>query len=119
MHSSSSAEKPKLLTLAWPIFVEQALRMLIAIVDTFMVSHISDDAVAGVSVSSQIVISRQGGIHGFQPGNFIKDRGFFCFFAFRHLDVNRLPQGKGHNHTRLKPGNEGSCLKLCAQLSAR
>ena len=56
MHSSSSAEKPKLLTLAWPIFVEQALRMLIAIVDTFMVSHISDDAVAGVSVSSQIVI---------------------------------------------------------------
>ena len=56
MHSSSSAEKPKLLTLAWPIFVEQALRMLIAIVDTFMVSHISDDAVAGVSVASQIVI---------------------------------------------------------------
>jgi len=56
MHSSSSAEKPKLLTLAWPIFVEQALRMLIAIVDTFMVSHISDSAVAGVSVSSQIVI---------------------------------------------------------------
>ncbi len=53
-----SAVKPsaKLLAIAWPIFVEQALRMLIGTVDTFLVSHISDGAVAGLSVAHQIVV---------------------------------------------------------------
>ncbi len=48
------AESPKLLSLAWPIFVEQGLRVLIGTVDTFMVSHLGDDAVAGVGVASQV-----------------------------------------------------------------
>lgn len=48
--------KPSLLAIAWPIFVEQALRILIGTVDIFLVSHISDDAVAGLTVAHQIVI---------------------------------------------------------------
>ncbi|MBK8476063.1 MAG: MATE family efflux transporter [Opitutaceae bacterium] len=51
---TSSSDKPKLLALAWPIFVEQGLRVLIGTVDTFMVSHLGDDAVAGVGVASQV-----------------------------------------------------------------
>lgn len=46
--------QPKLLSLAWPIFVEQGLRVLIGTVDTFMVSHLGDAAVAGVGVASQV-----------------------------------------------------------------
>ncbi|MFO1477779.1 MAG: MATE family efflux transporter [Verrucomicrobiota bacterium] len=45
-----------LLALAWPIFVEQGLRMLIGTVDIFMVSHIGDDAVAGLSMANQVVM---------------------------------------------------------------
>ncbi len=45
-----------LLAIAWPIFIEQALRMLIGAVDTFMVSHVSDGAVAGLAVANQVVI---------------------------------------------------------------
>ena len=48
----TSPAKPKLLSLAWPIFVEQGLRVAIGTVDTFMVSHLGDDAVAGVGVAS-------------------------------------------------------------------
>ncbi|MGC4000631.1 MAG: MATE family efflux transporter [Anaeromyxobacter sp.] len=44
-----------LLALAWPIFVEQALRVLIGTVDTFMVAHVGDDAVAGLGVANQFV----------------------------------------------------------------
>ena len=39
-----------LLALAWPIFIEQTLRLLIGTVDTFMVSHVSDGAVAALGV---------------------------------------------------------------------
>ena len=45
-----------LLAIAWPIFVEQILRMLIGTVDTFMVSHVSDGAVAALGVANQVVI---------------------------------------------------------------
>lgn len=45
-----------LLALAWPIFIEQGLRVMIGTVDTLMVSHIGDDAVAGLSVANQIVM---------------------------------------------------------------
>src|SRR5271165_6862738 len=45
-----------LLSLAWPIFIEQGLRVLIGTVDTLMVSHIGDDAVAGLSVANQVVM---------------------------------------------------------------
>jgi putative MATE family efflux protein len=48
--------KPKLLSIAWPIFVEQSLRIFIGTVDTFMVSHVSDGAVAALGVANQFVV---------------------------------------------------------------
>jgi putative MATE family efflux protein len=54
--AASPAVRLSLLGLAWPIFVEQGLRMLIGTVDIFMVSHIGDDAVAGLSVANQVVM---------------------------------------------------------------
>jgi MATE family, multidrug efflux pump len=45
-----------LLGIAWPIFVEQTLRMLIGTVDTFMVSHVSDGAVAALGVANQVIV---------------------------------------------------------------
>jgi hypothetical protein len=53
---NSPAIRATLLALAWPIFVEQGLRVLIGTVDTLMVSHLGDDAVAGLSVANQIVM---------------------------------------------------------------
>jgi len=53
---STTPLKLNLLAIAWPIFVEQGLRMLIGTVDIFMISHVSDHAVAGLSVANQIVI---------------------------------------------------------------
>jgi putative MATE family efflux protein len=47
---------PTLLGIAWPIFVEQSLRILIGTVDTFMVSHVSDGAVAALGVSSRLIM---------------------------------------------------------------
>jgi putative MATE family efflux protein len=55
--TDSSTRNPSgLLRLAWPIFVEQALHMLMGVVDTFMVSHVSDQAVAGLGGANQIVV---------------------------------------------------------------
>src|SRR5690606_23450649 len=54
--SAPSPAKVTLLGIAWPIFVEQALRMLVGAVDVFMVSHVSDGAVAAVGRANQIVI---------------------------------------------------------------
>lgn len=54
MQAANSSTKPKLFALAWPIFVEQGLRVLIGTVDTIMVSHLGDDAVAGVGVATQV-----------------------------------------------------------------
>jgi len=48
--------QPSLVAIAWPIFVEQTLRILIGTVDTFMVSHVSDGAVAGLGVANQFVV---------------------------------------------------------------
>lgn len=48
--------KRSLLALAWPIFVEQGLHVMTGTVDTFMVAHISDKAVAGLGVAHQIVV---------------------------------------------------------------
>lgn len=53
---ASQSNDKTLLTIAWPIFVEQALRILVGTVDVFMVSHISDGAVAALGLSNQIVI---------------------------------------------------------------
>ena len=41
---------------AWPLFVEQLLRILILNVDTFMVSHVSDGAVAAIGVATQVLV---------------------------------------------------------------
>ena len=54
--SKKNARELTLAALAWPIFVEQALRILIGTVDTFMVSHVSDGAVAALGVATQVVI---------------------------------------------------------------
>ena len=51
-----SPGKLSLLAIAWPIFVEQTLRILIGTVDTFMVSHVSDGAVAALGVANQVII---------------------------------------------------------------
>lgn len=53
---STTPIKLNLLSIAWPIFVEQGLRMLIGTVDVFMISHVSDHAVAALSVANQIII---------------------------------------------------------------
>ena len=45
-----------LVGVAWPLFVEQALRILIMTVDTFMVSHVSDGAVAALGVATQVLV---------------------------------------------------------------
>jgi MATE family, multidrug efflux pump len=54
--SKPNARALTLGALAWPIFVEQALRILIGTVDTFMVSHVSDGAVAALGVATQVVV---------------------------------------------------------------
>jgi putative MATE family efflux protein len=54
--TQKSAVKLGLVALAWPIFIEQTLRLLIGTVDTFMVSHVSDGAVAALGVANQIVV---------------------------------------------------------------
>jgi len=52
----STNKTPTLLSIAWPIFVEQSLRILIGTVDTFMVAHVSDGAVAALGVSHRLVM---------------------------------------------------------------
>ncbi len=47
---------PTLLSIAWPIFIEQTLRILIGTVDTFMVSYVSDGAVAALGIAHQFVV---------------------------------------------------------------
>lgn len=54
--TKQSTRKLTLANLAWPIFIEQGLRILIGTVDTFMVSHISDGAVAALGVATQVVV---------------------------------------------------------------
>jgi len=54
--STPDNDRPKLLSIAWPIFVEQSLRIFIGTVDTFMVSHVSDGAVAALGIANQFVV---------------------------------------------------------------
>ena len=56
MSVSPAKPIPGLIALAWPIFIEQALHILTGVVDTFMVSHVSDDAVAALGSAWQIVV---------------------------------------------------------------
>jgi putative MATE family efflux protein len=50
------AAKLSLLAIAWPIFIEQTLRILIGTVDTFLVSYISDGAVAALGIAHQFIV---------------------------------------------------------------
>jgi putative MATE family efflux protein len=52
-----STDRPRLTlaAVAWPLFVESALRVGIQTVDTFMVSHVSDGAVGALGVASQVI----------------------------------------------------------------
>lgn len=56
MKKNKSAERDKfsLWLLAWPIFIELFLQILLGTVDTLMVSRISDNAVAVVGFSNQL-----------------------------------------------------------------
>jgi putative MATE family efflux protein len=54
--SAGKTVKLSLLAVTWPIFIESALQMLIRITDTFMLSKVSDEAVAAVGVSNQILM---------------------------------------------------------------
>src|SRR5215469_9283719 len=54
--AAAPATRATLWSSTWPIFIEQGLRVLIGTVDVLMVSHIGDDAVAGLSVANQIVM---------------------------------------------------------------
>ena len=56
MNPTTATKTPTLLGIAWPIFVEQSLRILIGTVDTFMVSHVSDGAVAALGIANQFVV---------------------------------------------------------------
>ena len=56
MKPNDPPRPPTLLAIAWPIFIEQTLRILIGTVDTFMVSHVSDGAVAALGVANQFVV---------------------------------------------------------------
>ena len=53
--NSGPKEKLKLFSLTWPIFLEVFLFMLMGIVDTFMLSALSDDAVSGVGAANQYI----------------------------------------------------------------
>lgn len=59
MNSAPSTKSPVqkgLLALAWPIFIEQLLHMSTGVLDTFMVSHLSDNAVAALGSANQVII---------------------------------------------------------------
>lgn len=56
MSNPSTSKPPTLLAIAWPIFVEQSLRILIGTVDTFMVAHVSDGAVAALGMSHRLIM---------------------------------------------------------------
>ena len=48
-------KRQSLKQLAWPIFIELTLFMLMGTVDTFMLSAYSDSAVAAVGMSNQVI----------------------------------------------------------------
>lgn len=54
--TKSEMKKLALFTITWPIFIETFLHMAMRTVDTFMVSSISDEAVASVGIANQIVM---------------------------------------------------------------
>ena len=53
--NNSLPQQVGLLALTWPIFIELFLHMLMGSTDTFMLSHISDEAVAAAGVANQLI----------------------------------------------------------------
>lgn len=53
---SRTIRKLGLFAITWPILIEQLSHILPGIIDTFMVSHLGDAAVAGLAVANQIVV---------------------------------------------------------------
>ncbi|RXJ02088.1 MATE family efflux transporter [Anaerobacillus alkaliphilus] len=52
----SNVKKLTLFAITWPIFIESMLHMMLRTADTFMLSKVSDEAVAAVGVANQIVM---------------------------------------------------------------
>ncbi|MDF2960432.1 MAG: efflux family protein [Paenibacillus sp.] len=52
----TNTKKLALFTITWPLFVESSLQMFMRTADTFMVSNVSDAAVAAVGVSNQLIM---------------------------------------------------------------
>ncbi|MEK3719732.1 MATE family efflux transporter [Paenibacillus sp. FSL H8-0034] len=52
----TNTNKLALFTITWPLFIESSLQMAMRAADTFMVSNVSDGAVAAVGVSNQLII---------------------------------------------------------------
>jgi putative MATE family efflux protein len=48
-------QEQSLFSISWPLFVELALHMGMGIIATFMLSHYSDEAAAGVGVANQLI----------------------------------------------------------------
>ncbi|MCD8511398.1 MAG: MATE family efflux transporter [Bacillus sp. (in: Bacteria)] len=56
MSSRSSVEKISLFVITWPIFIEVALQALMKFSDVFMLSFVSDEAVAAIGVVNQLMM---------------------------------------------------------------
>ncbi|CAG7598827.1 putative FMN/FAD exporter YeeO [Paenibacillus solanacearum] len=52
----STPKKLALFAITWPLFIESSLQMFMRTADTFMVSKVSDAAVASVGVSNQLIL---------------------------------------------------------------
>lgn len=55
MNNSSKLKKLTAFSITWPILVEMLTHILMGNVDTFMLSHVSDNAVAAVGVTRQLL----------------------------------------------------------------
>lgn len=56
MGDKTSTINLSLFAITWPIFIESALQMFLRTADTFMLSRVSDSAVAAVGVANQIIM---------------------------------------------------------------
>ncbi|GAA0356668.1 hypothetical protein GCM10008932_07040 [Alkalibacterium iburiense] len=55
LYSTSQSSNKYLFLITWPIFIEVFLQMLMKLTDVFMLSYVSDDAVAAIGVVNQIM----------------------------------------------------------------
>ncbi|AWB44497.1 MATE family efflux transporter [Paenibacillus sp. CAA11] len=55
LQGSKKAKTMTVFAITWPIFVEMLFHILMGNVDTFMLSHVSDDVVSAVGISRQLI----------------------------------------------------------------